>query len=102
MIAYTNRTQTLDVPGVLPMHFEAHYDVEIYSDHGEAAYKIDLGYIEWTMAGKQMLDMEGGEVPKPVREMILAGITVTQEEMHDALNEAEEQAQFEREHAVGM
>lgn len=102
MITYNNRTQTLDIPGEFPLHFDAHYDLEITGHHGEASYKISLGYVEWTLAGKRMPDMEGSEIPVPVKEKILAAITVSQEEMEDALNEAEEQSRFEREHAVGL
>lgn len=102
MRAFTNRIQKLDIPGDLPMHFEAHYDVEVEGDCREASYKIDLGYVEWSLAGKLMPDMEGGEIPLAVKRKILAAITVSEDEIAQALQAAEDEAAHVREHAVGL
>ena len=102
MLAYTNRIQTLDIPGILPMRFAAHYDVQVEGDRLEHWYRIDLGYVEWTLAGKKMDDMEGKEIPDEVKTRILGAITVSEADVAAALQEYEDNAAHVREHAVGI
>ena len=103
MARIENETLTLTIPGELPIAVEAHYDIEIEGDRrsGEISYKIELGCIDWTVAGHKMYCIEGKEIPPALRDRILAAITVSEHDLAEALSEAADWDAFEREHAAG-
>lgn len=103
MAGYENQTLTLDLPGDLPVHLTAHYDVDVTIDRfsREPSYTIKLGLVEWTLGGHPMWDIEGKEIPPAMREKILAAITVSESEMKEALSDEAEEVRFRREHAAG-
>ena len=103
MAGYHDQVLKLDIPGDLPISLKAHYDLEIYGDKRswDMSYKIELVCFEWSLAGHEMSDIEGGEIPPMMRNKILAAITISDEEMCDALNDEADEEEFRRSHAAG-
>lgn len=87
MARFMDRVLTFSFPGPDGMEIagQAHYDVKVDSGRFGLTYEIDLGYVDWTLGGHPMYCMEGNEIPPVMRNKILAQITVTAEEMTDAL-----------------
>lgn len=92
-------THILDLSGPLPVLAKVHYWAEV---DGLDDVGIMLGFIEIYIDGKHVGDLEGAQIPESLAEKAMGAIpSPSIEDRVWALAQEEDQAQFEREHAVG-
>lgn len=102
-----NQTIELTVQSALPMTLKAHYDIDLTWARGEDgdmdwSYSVALGYVEVSVAGKAIAELEGKEIPFEMQALVLSAIPeLTDEEARDAASDYEDQERFYRQHAAG-